>query len=336
MKNEGVAALAAALGVSKATVSRALGHKSGVDSATREKILAAAGMRERPACEIYALLPDTPSYFWRSMRDALERAAESGKHTLSCNVYTKLDDYSSVCRYLAEAEEAEVVIAAASMTSETEKSLREISRDKHIIHLSEDEGGSGIYVGSDPDCDGRALAGLYLGDERLSALPLLVLTTSGHANRNVDARCAAFLDEVRSHGRKEYGVITLESEYMKSAKTLPSRAASFLKSVAGEIGGSFVLYSALGYARLPLAIEKARLSDKTVLICHDAPLTDEGALAPGVYASACQDVSGQAEAAYEAARACLEGEETAERIYVQSRIICAGTQSPAVQGIDLL
>ena len=114
----------------------------------------------------------------------------------------------------------------------------------------------------------RALAGLYLGDDMLKALPLLVLTTSGHSNRNVGARCGAFLDEIHSHGRKEYGVISLEYEYLKSAKTFPSRAASLLKSAAGAINGSFVLYSALGYARLPLAIEKARLSDKTVLICH--------------------------------------------------------------------
>lgn len=323
MKNEGVAALAAALGVSKATVSRALGHKSGVDSATREKILEAAGMRETPPCEIYALLPDTPSYFWREMRGALEEAAlsDTAERTLSCNVYTRLKDSSSVCRYLVEAESAKVVIAAASVTDETEEMFSELSRDKLVIYLSEGEGVSGVYVGSNPEADGRALAGVYLGDAELRECPAVVLTLGGQSNRNVDKKCGAFLDELRNNGREAREVIRLESEFLKPSKTFPARAASLLKSVAERIDGRFVLYSALGYARLPLALEKSRLSEKAVLLCHDAPLTEEGAPAVGVYASACQNVREQARAAYKAACAYLDGEDVRGKIYIESSIV---------------
>ena len=83
-----ISGLAERLGVSRATVSKAIRHCSGVDTATRERILRemhrsgvspAAGV-----CDIYSILPDIPSFFWKELQHGL--AAETEALALNCKV----------------------------------------------------------------------------------------------------------------------------------------------------------------------------------------------------------------------------------------------------------
>ena len=95
MKNDTLSSIAASMGVSKATVSRALNHCGGVDSETRERILAAVGETTVPECAIYSLLPDTPGFFWQEMRRGLGDHADA-RYPMKCSVYTRLRDEFSV------------------------------------------------------------------------------------------------------------------------------------------------------------------------------------------------------------------------------------------------
>lgn len=68
----------------------------------------------------------------------------------------------------------------------------------------------------------------------------------------------------------------------------------------------YALYAAFGYAHLPCAVEKVRLSDHTrlrdhcALLCHDVPLVN-GKLPDGVFAACNQDVYAEGRQAMEIA-----------------------------------
>lgn len=330
MKNDTLTAIAASVGVSKATVSRALNHCSGVDSETRERILTAAGETDIPDCAIYSLLPDTPTYFWQEMRRGLSEH-ENPRYPMKCSVYTRLRDDFTVLFYLRESVRARVLLVAASVTSAIRETLAALLPDRLVLLLSEDDGvlTNGFYLGSDADADGYAMGELYV-HRLVEHIPYL-LTLSPGLNRNVDLRAAGFSRYLAEAGLPTPRRIEISPMFLKPVKTFPARMASLLTEVLSASGmcpeTKYALYTAFGYSHLPLAVEKVRfdgkhrLSDRCALLCHDVPLTD-GRLPDGVFAACNQDVYGEGKRAMEAANHFLLCHQypPQKRIYVPSRI----------------
>ena len=202
MKNDTVTALAASMGVSKATVSRALNHCGGVDSETRERILAAIGETTVPECAIYSLLPDTPGFFWQEMRRGLGDH-EDMRHPMKCSVYTRLRDDYSVLAYLRESVRARVLLVAASVTPAIREALTALLPGRLVLLLSEDDGilTNGFYLGSDAEADGYAMGEVYVRRLR-DHVPYLLTLTPG-VNRNVDLRAQGF-SRYLLHGNRRY------------------------------------------------------------------------------------------------------------------------------------
>ena len=332
MKNDTVTTLAASMGVSKATVSRALNHCGGVDSETRERILAAAGDTQVPDCAIYSLLPDTPGFFWQEMRRGLGEH-EDPLYPMKCSVYTRLRDDYAVCAYLRESVRARVLLVSASVTPPIRDILTSLLPGRFVLLLSEDDGvlTNGFYIGSDAAADGYAMGVVYV--RRLRNHVPYLLTLSPGVNRNVDLRAAGFSRYLAEAGLPLPRRVEIPSAFLTPAKTFPARMASLLTeyftvNANASDDRPCVLYTAFGYAHLPLAVEKVRypdgkrLSARCVVLCHDVPLID-GKLPDGVFAACNQDVYTEGTLAMEAAHQYLRCSQypPQKRIYVPSTIV---------------
>ncbi len=120
--------VAQTLGVSRATVSKALNHCAGVGSEKREEILKLSeeiGLcgksqgRITARSGIYIILPETPLYFWGRLYDHLYDELNARGALAKFNIYSKLGDDVTVKRYLKEARELDsaVLIIATHMDS---------------------------------------------------------------------------------------------------------------------------------------------------------------------------------------------------------------------------
>ena len=330
MKNDTVTALAASMGVSKATVSRALNHCGGVDSETRERILAAAGVTEVPDCAIYSLLPDTPGFFWQEMRRGLGEH-EDPLYPMKCSVYTRLRDDYAVCAYLRESVRARVLLVSASVTPPIRDILTALLPGRFVLLLSEDDGvlTNGFYLGCDAAADGWAMGEVYV--RRLREHVPYLLTLSPGVNRNVDLRAAGFSRYLAEAGLPAPCRLEIPSAFLTPVKTFPARMASLLTEyfTTNDFANKpCALYTAFGYAHLPLAVEKVRcpdgkrLSARCAVLCHDVPLVD-GTLPDGVFAACNQDVYTEGTLAMEAAHHYLRCSQypAQKRIYVPSAIV---------------
>lgn len=347
MKNDTVTALAASMGVSKATVSRALNHCGGVDSETRERILAAIGETTVPECAIYSLLPDTPGFFWQEMRRGLGDH-EDMRHPMKCSVYTRLRDDYSVLAYLRESVRARVLLVAASVTPAIREALTALLPGRLVLLLSEDDGilTNGFYLGSDAEADGYAMGEVYVRRLR-DHVPYLLTLTPG-VNRNVDLRAQGFSRYLAEAGLPPPQRIELTDTFLTPTKTFPSRMASVLSGtlhsprnppcerIAADGVRPYALYAAFGYAHLPCAVEKVRLSNHTrlrdhcALLCHDVPLVN-GKLPDGVFAACNQDVYAEGRQAMEIAHHYLTYSQfpAQKRIYIPSTILERAARPPA-------
>ena len=332
MKNDSAKAIAASMGVSKATVSRALNHCGGVDSATRERILAAAAETEVPECAIYSILPDTPGFFWQEIRRGLVDF-EDEHYPMKCNVYTRLRDDFSVLAYLRESERAQVLIIAASVTPAVREVLTALLPGRFVLLFSEDDAifTNGFYLGSNAEADGRAMAEFYASRMR-DYVPYLLTFTPGR-NRNVDLRADGFEGYLSEAGLSVPKRIEIPPEFLVPSKTFPARMAYLLTQfvTTSDNGKPCTIYSTFGGGNLSLAVDKVRdaegkkLSSRCVLLCHDVPLVN-GALPDGVFAACNQNTYLQGKLAMEAAHNYLKFSQypPQKRIYVPSDIIVGG------------
>ncbi len=330
MKNDTVTALAASMGLSKATVSRTLNHCGGVDTETRERILAAVNTNEKHECAIYSILPDTPGYFWQEMRHGLSDG-EDKRYPMKCNVYSRLRDNFSVHAYLRESSCAHVLLIAASLTPTIRDMLTSFATERFVLLLSEDDGiiTNGFYIGSDAESDGYAMAEVY--KRRLRDYIPFLLTISAGENRNVDQRTSGFLRCLSESGLPAPYRVEIPSEFFTQSKTFHARMASLLTQVLSSRNlpndKPFAFYTTFGCINLPLAIEKVRFSDgrrlsaSYTILGHDVPLVN-GTLPNGVFAACNQDVYAEGLRAMEAANHYLIYREYPEqkRIYIPSII----------------
>lgn len=320
-----ISGLAERLGVSRATVSKTVRHCSGVDTATRERILRemrrigippAAGV-----CDIYSILPDIPSFFWKGLQHGLaaETEALAGKAlTVKTNVYSKPRDDETVLYYLEEAEamQARCIVIAAVITERIREKLCAVCRraDRLVLLLSEyGDVPNSFYIGSDAYADGAEMARRfaqfrktrYSVPQQADSPSLSVLSVDG--NKNVTERLMGFRDTLAAlpeTRHTEPRILTLDAYRLSAVKTLPSYLAAVLSEISvPHVSGTdpdtaFYLYVPMGCSGLPLALKKAGIAGNTVCFCHDT-IPDSRVSGTGAF-SACiclQNVEEQGRAA---------------------------------------
>lgn len=281
MKETQVEKIAKDLNVSPSVVVRTLRHCSGVDSETRHRILMEAENLQEPVyrgCRIYVILPDTPRYFWEPLRLGVKDVLERDIVPFKVNVFTKPSDETAILRYLSEAEQmdAQVIIIAGYSTDQIRRRIDEIKEDRLILFLSEyTDLTNTFYCGSDTFSDGFQMGKQYA--ERYADYPLVTITYQDELNSFT--RLTGFLEAVKTYARGSYDNrknIDLTWKHLSNFKLAPSKIAPLLLSSMGE-NDRTALYVPIGIQQLTLAIAKAKLTDRTVLMCHDLnPAEDLG------------------------------------------------------------
>ncbi len=274
MKESSMEAIAKKLNVSPSLVSRVLRHCSGVDSDTRHRILAEAQNYAPIIPEgeypIYAIFPDTPRYFWEPMRRGFVNALSKNEIPFKTNIYTKVHDEAAILEYLNEAEQLNVraVIIATYATPAILDKLKKMEPDRFILFLSEyGELPNTFYCGSDSYQEGYLMGQYYVSHFKDRKLMLLSLPEDSNYVKRMDGFLKA-VSESDSEILNEVIRIKLERKILTNYKLIPSKLAPLLLESASE-QDSYCLYSPGGIPQLPLAIAKARLTDRMVLLCQD-------------------------------------------------------------------
>lgn len=276
MNNNGsIADIAKKLHVSTAMVSRVLRHCGGVDSQMRQRIFAEAEHLVRAdwgECAVYTILPDVPRYFWQPLREGLSDELQASEIPFKSNIYTRVRDESIVLRYLDEAERlnAWVIILAADVTPAIHQRLESIVKKNRLIILVSEyhELINSFYVGSDSYQDGYALGEYYAS--HFADRSLLMFTCPGHSIS--EQRLEGFSDALRrSCPEMLNGAvrIKLEKQIFSDLKLLPSKLAPLLMEAAKPYE-QLCIYSPLGIPQFPLAIVKAKLTNRVVCLCQDS------------------------------------------------------------------
>ncbi len=274
MKDEQFTEIAKRLDISKSTVSKAYRHCSGVDTSTRERVLQeTANFTSHDAVspgDIYCILPDTPQYFWNELRRGIRAGEKETGMQLNYNIITRISDTNTVLYYLDEAKRLGVkaVLLASVLTPAIRECLSGFPSDVRVILLSEyDTLDGGYYVGADPYADGALMGRLFA--ERYGEHRPIILHKPHRPN--IDGRIAGFRDTIARLAPQSIDkirTVTVPADFFISRKTAPSRLAALLKDCVGD-GEPPCLYAPFGSVQLPLALNKARLSDRVVTLCHD-------------------------------------------------------------------
>lgn len=340
MKDEKISEIAKKLGMAKSTVSRAARHCSGVDVGTRRTVLQHIGSNDdaltygAKKCLIYTIIPDLPIYFWGRLYSSIEDAVlnDNGVHfswrdkTVKQNVYSSLADSDIVLHYLDEAERLEpaIIIIAAYVTPEIREKLNVLKEKSMIFFVTEYEDmPKTFYFGADPYGDGFRMGRHYL--ENYGDRTPVVVT-----NREIVTirrRTEGFLDALRLADPQRFGALTAnevpkDGIFFEKRKLIPSRLASLFTEWVGKEEKA-CLYFPYGSVALSMALQKAKLGDRAVCICHDCMLGEDCRPEEGISAAINQDVYRQGWMAIEAAvklistGMCPDGKYT----YIPSHIV---------------
>lgn len=273
MKDSAVGHISNKLNISKSTVSKAIRHCSGVDSETRQCILdeiRIINYQPESDCDIYVILPDIPQYFWKELRKGIQSASREDLVSIKHNIYTNPKDENAVLTYLDEAEtlNARAIILATYITPKIHDKLETLKDGRLILILSEyHELINGFFVGADAYMDGYRMGKEYLA--RYSDRKLITLSITGNAN--IQKRLDGFKQAIKEENEELLSVaafIDLDRKILKDMKLLPSKLAPlFVDAVADS--QAVCIYSLFGIFQLPLAITKAKLTNKAVCMCHD-------------------------------------------------------------------
>ncbi len=308
MEKSKLTAVAAELGTSRATVSKALNHCAGVSGAMRERILQAAaekGLSGKPvsSCDIYVILPETPEYFWGALYEALRDALADCPWTSKGNLYSRMGDGDTVERYLTEAEElgARAILIAARYEG-LDQRLARLCTTKAVFSICEPAVTNGFYFGSDFAADGRALASHCLAENPGARRILLAgYPTERQAGLEARARELGVETDHMPLGRQDTSAEIARSLWA-AWEAKPFDAVICLDGIAGEVCA---------------ALKKCRLE----LPCYGfehPPVQERYGVPAG---ELCQDLPGIARAAVRAAVRYLEEGMLPERKwnYVASR-----------------
>ena len=295
------------LNISKSTVSKAMRHCSGVDSDTRQRILEECrGINHQihSECAIYAILPDVPHYFWKEVKNGI-RDGEQETAPVKYNIYTKTSDEATVLLYLDEAEKlnARSIIIASYITPKIHRRLEKMTEGRFVILLSEYyELKNSFFVGGNAYEDGYLMGKKYLVRYADRKLVLFSISNNFNVGKRLEGFCRA-VEEECPQLIKDAVCIQMERKIIREQKLLPSKLA-FLLTDAARDGQDFCIYSPMGMMQLPLGLNKAKLTDRAVCLCHDC-FTEYQCnvknLQEGFAVTCNQDIFGQGLAAIKAA-----------------------------------
>lgn len=327
MKEDSLAELAKKLNISKSTLSKAIRHCSGVDSATRQLVLDSLpkdGTASRKNCSVYTILPDLPQYFWKELLRGLMNSEMQRTVKVKNNIYTRCLDEATVLDYLREAEEmnVKVLIIAAYLTPEVRKYLERLVDRCLVILLTEyGELTNSFFIGADGYRDGYSMGKAYLAhytDKRLVYFDVL-------NNNNAEKRLSGFTDAVREEAPSVMDNairIQIDNHIFCDLKIISSRLASIL-SESISTPSDYCLYSPVGMAQqLPVAFRKVCHGDSVVCMCHDCP--EENGIPHENFHICCnQDLYAQGSASAEAALEYLTKNlcPPTKQLYIPSRIM---------------
>jgi len=269
------------IGVSLPTVSRVLNHCFGVDEKTRAYVREEArrrGLLEvEGATDIYCILPDVPTRFWRPAYEGLVALLPDAPCSTKFNVYSRLNDEEAVLTYLEQAHalRCRALIVAAQVTPRIRAVLAGLAEERLVILLNRRaEIPNTFYVGEDPFAAGRQL-GKACG-ALLRRHPRVMTLTAGDGDDAV-LRRAGFWEVARLAGAEKAGSL--------SADPFHPAAASRLARQLAECPDFDCVYCDNGLLPLAaLAVEKLRRGCPTPCIGHDCPESelkyrDSGAIA---------------------------------------------------------
>ena len=288
-------------------ISRVLRHCGGVDSKMRERLLKelnGSPVSVPDSCRVYAVFPDCPAYFWHPIRRAFSEAMDSYKIPFKSNVCTKVSDEETILNYLDEADEAGVsaVVLAVSVTEKIRERISDIRQNRLILFLS---GYSDIantfYCGSNVFLDGYEMGQYYRDHYPDRQLVLISLPDDVNTSARLDGFMKALHDEPQGLSH-EPETLNVPRKMLSNFKLLPSKLAPLLKKAAGE-ADRIAVYVPAGLHNMPLAVQKAGLQDRTVLLIHD-PNPEQ--VCPFEMASMRQDLSLQGKTAAELTAAFLQ------------------------------
>jgi hypothetical protein len=273
MKNNATGHVANKLNISMSTASKAIRHCSGVDSETRQSVLdelRIINYRPQSKCDIYAIVPDVPQHFWKQIRQGLQLGKDAHGISVKCNVYTNLRDESVVLEYLEEAEllNARAIIIAARITPKIQEKLASMTEGRLVLFLSEKhELTNTFYIGGDPHSDGYLMGKQYMTNYADRQLILLSNPNNATAQVRLEGFEAALKESANEYIQKAI-YLNVDATVLKNPKLLPSKLAPLLLDVSKDFE-SLCIYSTFGLIQMPIAIGKAKLTDKVVCMCHD-------------------------------------------------------------------
>ncbi|MBR4768612.1 MAG: LacI family DNA-binding transcriptional regulator [Lachnospiraceae bacterium] len=273
MNDSSINAIAKKANVNPSVVSRVLRHCSGVDSETRLRILAEAGDVHNSFnghCPVYAIIPDVPRSFWGRIRRGVADTLQSEGIPFKANICTKVEDEAVALQYIDEAErmDAQAIILAVSATPAILQRLDKFTEDRLVLFLSEYCGmKNAFYCGSNAFQDGYKMGKYFM--ENWADRTLILMEVKG--NLNSDSRIEGFLKAVSEMDEslaKKAVRIVVERKHLANYKLTSSKLAPLLVNAAGK-HDRLAIYVPAGIPNISLAVSKADLAGRTVLLCQD-------------------------------------------------------------------
>ena len=279
MNDFSINAIAKKMNVSPSVVSRVLRHCGGVDSETRHRILAEAEKLREPnygSCTVYGIFPDVPRYFWVPIRRGVAEVLQAEGIPFKANVCTKVVDEAAILQYLNEAERmnAQAIILAVRSTPAIRERLEAFAEDRIVLFISEYcELKNAFYCGSNAFSDGYRMGQYYAEHYADRTLILIELPNDANSESRIEGFSRAVQDNDASLLEKSVR-ITTERKHLSNFKLISSKLAPLLVNAADK-NDRLAIYVPAGIPQFPLAISKAELTGRTILLCQDCSATEK-------------------------------------------------------------
>ncbi len=330
MLHKSVTEIAQAIQVSISVVSKVMNHQGGVHADQRYRVYRylsdhAIAVPTPANVEIYAILPDTPVFFWREISSFLRKECFSpqDKVNLYSSILANQENEYLIIKYLEHARScgAKCVLLSAPFSPSIIGAVRSISCTIPVFLLSEDGDLTDdriFFIGSDARKDGMLLAEYY-ADRHPSPGNILIL--SCRESKNHAQRVEGFTRRLNQSGEYRFQQAT---PLLLGKKDFSSQLARMLQPI-GEQFPFDCIFSPDGYTPYVCGAIK-KLGKEGQVRClgfENAHLNEQYATDQILEAIVKQNVAGQARLATEMAKQyCKDGVLPKEREhYVPSEFI---------------
>ena len=321
MKPITMSKIAEHLGLSKATVSRAINNHSGVASDTKERVMRFAEangykIKERDV-QVAVILPTMPTFFWKPYSEALVEIGE--KHHLACRtfLFSSFGDDKDALRCIDCAVDAgaKVIIIAAPNSDCVKEALSKLAEKMLVIQIEEPLGIKGsVFVGENSYINGRELADAYF--EKYPDKKNIVFFTRDDIE--MQKRIDGFVSVM-----SEKNIRPLAIEINPSGtKTRAAAVARILKEYENSLDCVVCIASAI--SDICLAIKKLGLKRDVICIGFEySELDRKYKKTPILKMASSQDAARQSQIAIElAAQYLIRGEKPcADAFFVENKFL---------------